>query len=44
MLEVDDGTRTFYESRGFVWSSTMTGKLTGYEDFAATGHTLVWHH
>jgi ribosomal protein S18 acetylase RimI-like enzyme len=44
-LEVLDGNeaaRAFYESLGFVWESSTTGKLTGNESFAATGHTLVW--
>lgn len=43
VLDGNDGARTFYESLGFVWTSTTTGKLAGNEGFAATGHTLVWH-
>lgn len=44
-LEVLEGNtaRAFYESIGFVWESTTTGKLAGNESFQATGHTLVWH-
>jgi ribosomal protein S18 acetylase RimI-like enzyme len=44
-LEVLDGNtaaRAFYESLGFVWESSTTGKLAGNEGFQATGHTLVW--
>jgi ribosomal protein S18 acetylase RimI-like enzyme len=44
-LEVLDGNTaawSFYESLGFVWESSTTGKLTGNERFEATGHTLVW--
>ena len=43
-LEVLEGNsaRAFYESIGFVWDSTSTGKLAGNESFQATGHTLIW--
>lgn len=43
-LEVLEGNsaRAFYESVGFVWDSTTTGKLAGNESFQATGHTLIW--
>jgi ribosomal protein S18 acetylase RimI-like enzyme len=44
-LEVLDGNaaaRAFYESLGFVWESSTTGKLVGNPGFQAPGHTLVW--
>ncbi|WP_394939742.1 GNAT family N-acetyltransferase [Psychromicrobium sp. YIM B11713] len=44
-LEVLDGNehaRAAYESVGFVWTGTTTGKLAGNESFQATGHTLRW--
>jgi ribosomal protein S18 acetylase RimI-like enzyme len=42
VLDGNDAARAFYESMGFVWESTTTGKLAGNEQFEATGHTLVW--
>jgi ribosomal protein S18 acetylase RimI-like enzyme len=42
VLEGNHAARAFYESMGFVWSATTTGKLAGNEKFQATGHTLVW--
>ena len=42
VLEGNDAARGFYESLGFVWESSTTGKLAGNERFQATGHTLVW--
>ena len=42
VLEGNASARAFYESLGFVWESSTTGKLTGNESFQATGHTLVW--
>ena len=43
VLDGNDAAQAFYESLGFVWESSTTGKLTGNEAFQATGHTLVWH-
>ena len=43
VLEGNSSARAFYESLGFVWESSTTGKLAGNERFTATGHTLVWH-
>jgi ribosomal protein S18 acetylase RimI-like enzyme len=45
-LEVLDGNtaaRAFYESVGFVYRSTTTGKLVGNESYQVTGHTLGWN-
>lgn len=42
VLEGNAGARAFYDSMGFVWRSSTTGKLAGNETFEATGHTLVW--
>ena len=44
-LEVLDGNeaaRATYESLGFVYQGSTTGKLAGNESFQATGHTLRW--
>jgi ribosomal protein S18 acetylase RimI-like enzyme len=42
VLQGNSRARAFYESLGFVWTSSTSGKLAGNEEFPATGHTLRW--